>query len=81
MDQALKDSWIRIADRQTRSGDEFGYANQEPVRRLLQNPFEQPANMDPERVWFVAGRSMRDTEPVSLLKIRAPDGRALLGTN
>lgn len=27
------------------------------------------------RAWFIAARSMRDTEPVSLLKIRSPDGR------
>ncbi len=50
------------------------YANEEPVRRLLQVPFEQQPNMDPEREWFLAARSMRDTEPVSLLKIRRPDG-------
>jgi hypothetical protein len=30
--------------------------------------------MDPEREWFIAGRSMPDTEPVSLLKLRRPDG-------
>ena len=48
--------------------------NDEPVRRLLQVPFEQQPNMDPEREWFLAARSMRDTEPVALLKIRRPDG-------
>jgi len=76
---ALRDAWTRIADRQTRNGDEFGYARAEPVRRLLQEPFEQQANMDAEREWFVSGRSMRDTEPVSLMKIRTPEGRALAG--
>jgi hypothetical protein len=56
------------------NGDDFAYANEEPVRRLLQVPFEQQPNMDPEREWFIAGRSMPDTEPVSLLKLRRPDG-------
>jgi hypothetical protein len=72
----LEDAWIRIADKQTRNGDDFAYANEEPVRRLLQVPFEQQPNMDPEREWFLAARSMRDTEPVSLLKLRRPDGSA-----
>lgn len=70
----LEAAWITIADRQTRNGDNFAYANEEPVRRLLQVPFEQQPNMDPEREWFIAGRSMRDTEPASLLKLRRPDG-------
>lgn len=70
----LEAAWITIADRQTRNGDDFAYANEEPVRRLLQVPFEQQPNMDPEREWFIAGRSMRDTEPASLLKLRRPDG-------
>ena len=70
----LEDAWKRIADKQTKNGDEFAYANGQPVRRLLQVPFEQQPNMDSEREWFIAGRSMRDTEPVSLLKLRRPDG-------
>jgi hypothetical protein len=70
----LEAAWITIADRQTRNGDDFAYANEEPVRRLLQVPFEQQPNMDPEREWFIAGRSMRDAEPASLLKLRRPDG-------
>jgi ATP-dependent helicase YprA (DUF1998 family) len=74
---SLRDAWADIADKQTRNGDDFSYANQDPVRRLLQVPFEQRANMEPEREWFVAARSMRDTEPVSLLKLRRPDGGPL----
>ena len=70
----LKRAWIDIADKQTKNGGDFAYANEEPVRRLLQVPFEQQSNMDPEREWFLAARSMRDTEPVALLKIRRPDG-------
>jgi hypothetical protein len=72
----LEDAWIRIADKQTRNGDDFAYASEQAVRRLLQVPFDQQPNMDPEREWFIAGRSMRDTEPVSLLKLRRPDGSA-----
>ncbi|WP_442755892.1 DISARM system helicase DrmA [Methylocystis sp. JAN1] len=72
----LRDAWARIADKQTRNGDDFGYAKEEPVRRLLQVPFEQQANMDAERAWFVAARSMRDTEPTALLKLKSPDGSA-----
>jgi hypothetical protein len=34
-------------------------------------------NVGPEREWFIAARSMRDTEPVSLLKLRKPDGSHL----
>jgi hypothetical protein len=70
----LRTARIAIADKQTRNGDEFAYANEQPVRRLLQVPFEQRPSMDPERAWFVAARSMRDTEPVTPLKIRGPDG-------
>jgi hypothetical protein len=70
----LNKAWIDIADKQTRNGVDFAYANEEPVRRLLQVPFEQQPNMDAEREWFLAARSMRDTEPVALLKIRRPDG-------
>ncbi len=66
----LRDAWISIADRQTANGDRFVYAKDEPVRRLLQDPLGQRGNS-----FFVAARSMRDTEPVALLKIRRPDGR------
>jgi hypothetical protein len=72
---ALRDAWVEIADKQTKNGDSFFYANEEPVRRLLQDPFGLRTNMSANRAWFIAARSMRDTEPVSLLKIRSPDGR------
>jgi ATP-dependent helicase YprA (DUF1998 family) len=72
--ETLRDAWADIADQQTRSGDTFVYANEDAVRRLLQAPYEQNAAMDPRREWFVAARSMRDTEPVALLKVRTPDG-------
>ncbi len=72
---ALKAAWIGIADAQTSGGDPFKYANEQPVRRLLQDPQSQQANMAPERRLFIAGRSMRDTEPVALLRLRTPTGQ------
>lgn len=66
----LQTAWTHIAEQQTRNGERFVYANDEPIRRLLQDPLGQRANN-----LFVAARSMRDTEPVSLLKVRRPDGR------
>ena len=71
---ALRGAWIDIADKQTANGDEFAYDKAEPVRRLLQDPLDPlPGN----RAWFAAGRSMRDTEPVSLLKLVPPPGVTL----
>lgn len=66
----LRDEWATIADRQTRNGEVFTYAKAEPVKRLLQEPLEQ----QPGNKLFIAARSMRDTEPVALLKLRRPDG-------
>lgn len=71
----LREAWADIAEKQTRNGDNFTYGNEDPVRRLLQVPFEQRPNMEAIREWFIAGRSMRDTEPVALLKIRGPGGQ------
>ena len=72
----LRDAWIEIADRQTQNGDAFVYGKGDPVKRLLQEPLSQGGNITGNRIWFEAGRSMRDTEPVSLLKLRSPDGAA-----
>lgn len=66
----LRDAWIAIAARQIENGDRFVYAKADPVQRLLQDTLGLRANN-----FFVAARSMRDTEPVALLKIRRPDGR------
>lgn len=73
--EALKSAWIDIADTQTSGGDPFKYANEQPVRRLLQDPQSQQVNMAPERRLFIAGRSMRDTEPVALLRLKTPTGQ------
>lgn len=70
----LKDVWIEAADVQTTGGGTFMYGKEQPVRRLLQDPNSQKANMAAERSLFVAGRSMRDTEPVVGLRLRAPNG-------
>lgn len=70
----LRSAWVEIAAVQTQHGGGFAYADAQPVQRLLQVPFDQRANMATNREWFVAGRSMRDTEPASLLKPRKPDG-------
>ena len=67
---ALKDAWIDIADKQTANGDDFFYQKtSDPVGALLQDPLMP---LGGSRVWFAAGRSMRDTEPVSLLKLVPP---------
>ncbi|WP_156941496.1 DISARM system helicase DrmA [Mesorhizobium sp. WSM2561] len=71
----LRDAWVEIAERQTKNGENFAYDGEEPVRRLLQDPFGRRVTQPPNRAWFVSGRSMRDTEPVALLKLRNPDGR------
>jgi hypothetical protein len=73
--EALRDAWIDIADLQTRGGDPFTYANEQAVRRLLQDAQSQQANMAANRRLFIAARSMRDTEPVALLRLKTPDGQ------
>ena len=73
--EALRDAWIKIADVQTSSSDPFNYAK-DPIRSLLQDGKTRQATMAPERQLFVAGRSMRDTEPVALLRIRTPTGQS-----
>lgn len=70
----LKDVWIDAADVQTTGGGVFVYNKEQPVRRLLQDPNSQQVNMAAERSLFIAGRSMRDTEPVVGLRLRAPNG-------
>ena len=70
----LKDCWIDAADIQTIGGGVFMYGREQPIRRLLQDPSSQQVNMPAERRLFVAGRSMRDTEPVVGLRLRAPNG-------
>ncbi|WP_373084009.1 hypothetical protein [Sneathiella sp.] len=56
--------------------DGFGYdRNSDPTERLLQLPLK-PLAIDPggKRQMFEAGQSMRDTEPVALIKLQNPDG-------
>lgn len=73
--EQLRDVWMDAADVQTTGGvGVFVYGKEQPVRRLLQDPNSQKANMAAERSLFIAGRSMRDTEPVVGLRLRAPNG-------
>ena len=74
--ETLRNAWIGIAETQTSGGDPFRYAVDQPVRRLLQDTQRQQATMAPERRLFIAARSMRDTEPVALLRIRTPTGQS-----
>lgn len=70
----LRHAWLDIADTQTRGGEHFAYAGEQPMRRLLQDPQGQRATMTDNRKLFEAARSMRDTEPVSLLRLKTPSG-------
>lgn len=71
----LHEAWKGIAARASVEGGNFTYENKPPERRLLQDPLRPlPTDMDGTRGWFAAGRSMRDTEPSALLRIRRPDG-------
>jgi hypothetical protein len=69
VDELLQD-WARIAQQQTAHGGSFGYGR--GSSRLLHDPLD-PAlgSLIPEQ-WqrFVAGRSMRDVEPVVPLRLR-----------
>lgn len=67
-------AWTRIADVQADDG--LRYEGKDDNRRLLRDALKR-LGMDgqPERDWFVAGRSMRETEPVALLEIVEPSGK------
>ena len=79
--EELFNAWDEITQLMKRSGVPLHYGKEQAARRLLQDPLKRLDN-DPlrKRHWFAAGRSMRDTEPTSLLKLRGPDGRPLRGT-
>jgi hypothetical protein len=72
--ELLRQAWLDIAEIQTRGDEPFAYAGEQPVRRLLQDPGGQRATMADNRKLFEAARSMRETEPVSLLRLRTPSG-------
>ena len=77
----LFDAWDEIAALFEQSGVSLHYGTQKAEKRLLQDPLKRLDNDGlRKRHWFAAGRSMRDTEPVSLLKLLGPDGHPL-GSN
>ena len=74
----LHAAWQAIADEQTEGGGGFLYDGAAAPQRLLQEPMKRlPTDTDGRRAWFEAGRSMRETEPAALLKLRRPDGGPL----
>jgi hypothetical protein len=77
----LHEAWKGIATSASVEGGNFTYENKPAERRLLQDPLRPlPTDMDGTRGWFAAGRSMRDTEPAALLRIRRPDGSSFKGS-
>lgn len=78
----LHEAWKRIAAAASEEGGNFTYEDKPAERRLLQDPLHPLAtDMDGTRSWFAAGRSMRDTEPAALLRIRRPDGSDFGGSS
>ena len=71
----LHAAWDEFAQDKASEGMGLFYQKSEPPQRLLQNPLKPlSSDLDSRREWFSAGRSMRDTEPASLLELRRPDG-------
>jgi hypothetical protein len=72
---ALMSDWIAVAEDETANGRPFAYTRKGAPSHLLYAPLD-PAlpNLTPAHQRFVAGRSMRDVEPNTLLKIRDPSG-------
>ncbi len=77
--EGLFDTWAAIAAAQTESGERFYYGYPRG-KALLHDPLDPVlAAIDPRFRAFTAGRSMRDVEHVSILKITDPHGQALTG--
>jgi hypothetical protein len=74
----LLDAWIETADEQSQGGNVFGYANKPSPHRLLHMPLApEIPNLSIPHQRFVAGRSMRDVEPMVALNPRAPKGEKI----
>lgn len=73
----LIDAWSRASDRMTSGGQGFPYAH--PRDRALLHDALDPllTTLLPEQRKFTAGRSMRDVEHATLLKIVDPYGNVL----
>jgi hypothetical protein len=71
----LLDAWIETADEQSKGGNVFGYASKPSPHRLLHMPLApEIPNLSVPHQRFVAGRSMRDVEPMVALNPRDPKG-------
>lgn len=73
----LLDDWEALADDATANGGKFAYGYPRE-RALLHDPLDPLLeSLDPKLKRFKAGRSMRDVEHASLLKITDPHGNPL----
>jgi len=78
--EELLDAWGSIAGAQAEEGLRYDGREDGPGR-LLRDPL-RPLEVDerPERNWFPAARSMRETEPAALLEVVQPSGRPFQST-
>jgi hypothetical protein len=75
--EGLLDDWQSVADDLTANGDQLNYAYPRE-RALLHEPLDPLLDsFKPEHRRFVAGRSMRDVEHTSVLKVVDPNGTPL----
>jgi hypothetical protein len=74
----LLDAWAETADEQSLGGNVFGYASKPSPHRLLHMPLApEIPNLSVSHQRFVAGRSMRDVEPMVPLNPRDPKGEKI----
>jgi hypothetical protein len=74
----LLDAWTETADEQSLGGNVFGYASKPSPHRLLHMPLApEIPNLSVSHQRFVAGRSMRDVEPMVALNPRDPKGEKI----
>jgi hypothetical protein len=75
---ALIEAWIQTVEEQTAGGSGFNYSASKSPRRLLHQPLESGVNnLKANHRRFLAGRSMRDVEPVVHLKVKDPSGASI----
>jgi hypothetical protein len=75
---AIVQDWTDTVDQQTAGGSSFCYRAARSPQRLLHQPLEIGVdNLSPAHKRFLAGRSMRDVEPLVQLKVRAPRGESI----
>jgi hypothetical protein len=75
---SLLNAWMETAEEQSEGGNVFGYANKPSPHRLLHMPLApEIPNLSIPHQRFVAGRSMRDVEPMVALNPRDPKGEKI----